>query len=1005
MEPTPVGVTANEGHQEHSQKISDSTTRKDEKSSKQFACHQNSPGSASKTKTDSHQDSLELKPSKKTSKPGTSGRKTRPDIKSRDNQLISSAELPASDSNLELDSSNESDDGSATGTVRVPDSSVDDESDGKGKSRRSKRCRPISFNPVVASSQKDKGSNKSNIVASQQDVGQALAQLELRCGQLQHQLDLMNGFQAPQPNRPFPFQQQPVFNTFGSPYATADLAHGGHPSIAQTNHRGLKPSASIHLVNPFTGGIVSSPDDPRNNILGAMENRHNAQDGAKLGYKRVDAVWDSTLYCFKLQTTAKVASDSKYEGYLFHVRRTFDTEGRYQATFVDIKSQLLRECLQVVIGDVRGVNLVDELPKIDPNLLFLYLDDLRLHLKYLKKAAPAGRKEEWREDQHRLDKKRKELKVLIKYLDKDYAKVKESLYPMLKSGIINFEYLWALWKPNTLVYSATYGQTEDPRVFKVDMAVRHASMFQGTFYVVDGRYVEFDGERFGFGGVAEHIAEFQGTRQITSLPFYPLSYHKDELKLRQTLIDRGMKFVSLSRAHFKEYSGLAYMRRKKGGVVKVHIQKSRIMVDPGLFRRINPNYFVSEVRPEDCDALSKSGMSDGDDDTMESHFQSGDAEPWVSKPVLRTPTPSDGHAFLKAMQGDFSARITPPALPSLPSLPTTCSTAMQEANSIDSSTAENLLDTLPKDSVANEHLVFTDEEYLLASPIVLGFSFSEKQWLEFSVSKIREIKWNEDAWESLVLPPETKDLIKALVKSRKHNLAQTIDDVIQGKGKGLVSVLHGPPGTGKTLTAEGISELLQCPLYMVSAGELGTSSQFLETELQKILEICHSWGAILLLDEADVFLEKRNMQDVHRNALVSIFLRQLEYFQGILFLTTNRVETFDEAFQSRIHIALRYDGLDSKAKKAIFKMFIDRVEAHGQLAVEAFTDEDLNQLVKHDLNGREIKNMIGSAQDLALNKAEALSMRHLKQVLEIHIKFRRDLQGGTGYEDAMRNYC
>lgn len=218
---------------------------------------------------------------------------------------------------------------------------------------------------------------------------------------------------------------------------------------------------------------------------------------------------------------------------------------------------------------------------------------------------------------------------------------------------------------------------------------------------------------------------------------------------------------------------------------------------------------------------------------------------------------------------------------------------------------------------------------------------------------------------------------------------------------------------------------------MASAGELGTLPKYLETELQKILDICHSWGAILLLDEADVFLEKRSMLDIHRNALVSIFLRQLEYFQGILFLTTNRVEvsltiyslgtgggnkgtglladgklqTFDEAFQSRIHIALRYDGLDAKAKKAIFKMFIERVKAHGQLAVEAFTDEDFTQLAKHDLNGREIKNTIGSAQDLALSKAEAFSMRHIQQVLNIHVKFGRDLRGGTGYEDAMRSYC
>lgn len=136
---------------------------------------------------------------------------------------------------------------------------------------------------------------------------------------------------------------------------------------------------------------------------------------------------------------------------------------------------------------------------------------------------------------------------------------------------------------------------------------------------------------------------------------------------------------------------------------------------------------------------------------------------------------------------------------------------------------------------------------------------------------------------------------QALVESHKYHAAESIDDVIQGKGKGLVAVLHGPPGTGKTLTAEGISELLKCPLYMVSAGELGTDSRYLEAELQKILDICHAWGAILLLDEADVFLEKRNIADIHRNALVSIFLRQLEYFQGILFLTTNRVEvSFDD---------------------------------------------------------------------------------------------------------------
>lgn len=264
---------------------------------------------------------------------------------------------------------------------------------------------------------------------------------------------------------------------------------------------------------------------------------------------------------------------------------------------------------------------------------------------------------------------------------------------------------------------------------------------------------------------------------------------------------------------------------------------------------------------------------------------------------------------------------------------------------------------------------------------------------------------------------------QALVESHKYHAAESIDDVIQGKGKGLVcklsplvsvfleyaanyyaAVLHGPPGTGKTLTAEGISELLKCPLYMVSAGELGTDSRVLEGELQRILDICHAWGAILLLDEADVFLEKRNMHDIHRNALVSIFLRQLEYFQGILFLTTNRVETFDDAFQSRIHIALRYDPLDLKAKKTIFKMFVEKARLQQKNDSTPFTEDEYNTLARHDLNGRQIKNTVIRAQALAVNKGEPLSMVHVRQILDVQVNFDRDLKGGTGYQDAMRSY-
>jgi SpoVK/Ycf46/Vps4 family AAA+-type ATPase len=317
------------------------------------------------------------------------------------------------------------------------------------------------------------------------------------------------------------------------------------------------------------------------------------------------------------------------------------------------------------------------------------------------------------------------------------------------------------------------------------------------------------------------------------------------------------------------------------------------------------------------------------------------------------------------------------------------------------------LDKLPTDKNANERRKvedFTEEELMIASPVVLGFAFSDKLWLEFSLGGLNDIEWNDGAFESLVLPTNQKSIVKALVSSHKFHAAETIDDVVQGKGRGLVFVLHGPPGVGKTLTAEGIAEVLRCPLYAVSAGELGTDSRILEAELQKIMDIAHSWGAVLLLDEADVFLEKRELHDIHRNALVSIFLRLLEYYQGLLILTSNRVSTFDDAFQSRIHVALRYEELGLQAKKKVWKMFLDKVRAMESGEAPPFKEEDLTTLARNNLNGRQIKNAVRTAQALAVNEKQMLAMHHIKRVLEVAESFDRDLKGGSGYLDAMRSY-
>jgi len=284
----------------------------------------------------------------------------------------------------------------------------------------------------------------------------------------------------------------------------------------------------------------------------------------------------------------------------------------------------------------------------------------------------------------------------------------------------------------------------------------------------------------------------------------------------------------------------------------------------------------------------------------------------------------------------------------------------------------------------------TEEQLLTSSPLLFGFSLSDKLWLTFAIGKITEIKWQTDAFDNLVLPKDQKELIKALVESH-HGTANAVDaedqfdDFIVGKGRGLIINLFGPPGVGKTLSAEATSEYVRRPLYVAGVDEISSN---VEENLKKIFDIASIWNAIVLIDEADIFLERRSVHDLERNALVAVFLRKLEYHEGILFLTTNRVKVFDEAFQSRIHISLRYNDLPTAAQRQIWSAFLQKVGLNpGSLSEDEWT-----ALAEAKVNGRQIKNAVRSCQGLARSREEEIEYRHIREVLVIMDQFERDFR-------------
>lgn len=190
-------------------------------------------------------------------------------------------------------------------------------------------------------------------------------------------------------------------------------------------------------------------------------------------------------------------------------------------------------------------------------------------------------------------------------------------------------------------------------------------------------------------------------------------------------------------------------------------------------------------------------------------------------------------------------------------------------------------------------------------------------------------------------------------------------------------------------------------------GDLGTTATEVEKALEISFNLASRWGCVLLLDEADVFLAERSRLDFTRNGLVSgitefclsphivrrptnlwilVFLRVLEYYTGVLFLTTNRIGDFDEAFASRIHISLYYPQLDISSTLSIFNLNLDMIyRNHRKGEIEIDREEIIKFATKYfdsqkdaRWNGRQIRNACHTALALAEFRAQGGSHKKVK---------------------------
>lgn len=488
-------------------------------------------------------------------------------------------------------------------------------------------------------------------------------------------------------------------------------------------------------------------------------------------------------------------------------------------------------------------------------------------------------------------------------------------------GFATFDMLWMLIKPGMTVYSRNEEATLACRVKILiwNVGVVSHSTNDDPYQKVDIVlwYLDHNGTHIHRRAHTVSINRYHGEKEICQLPVYPEKFHPNSEQERTTRINRGRNYLK----HVKKHSD--YCRYQ--GLLSLHAK------DP--YKRQSHQNFVGEVIVDPEQYHNEHGLTPGSN--------------WLG-------------------DGDI----------------------------LENSTAINLKDYI-KLPITHE---FGDDQCFLLSEWVRGFTMAthgDRIWVWLHVDRISKYSGDQNLISRVALKKEDLELIKAMTYKPEpkpargektvtvaqgdgtksmENGVESRDSIwspepIENKGRGRIVILHGPPGLGKTYSVECAAAWSGRPLFRLTCAELGLDATALERRLEEHLHRAERWEAIVLIDEADVYMTKRREEGNYLGAaLVSVFLRKLEYYSGIIFLTTNRIDAVDKAVIDRALLIIEYTPLDETRMEKIVNNCLKRFENQHYFEL----DEEAKKLLKtsvtpekYDWDGREIIQTLTLAGHLA----------------------------------------
>jgi hypothetical protein len=419
---------------------------------------------------------------------------------------------------------------------------------------------------------------------------------------------------------------------------------------------------------------------------------------------------------------------------------------------------------------------------------------------------------------------------------------------------IRFDDLWYLLQPGEMVYHPNaavndrHGKQFVFRVFSLITPQPHQQMNPIEYPTpssteVHCYYVDYNGDSYGAVHQTFNIDYFSGYRDITSLVVYPLRFVPDSSRIIDELQKQGELFMEFLTEKHLSYTGWTLTSDPLGNKI----------TDPRGKDIRHPEHVESDVIVDFEEAIQAS-------------------PPW--KPKFYSPGINE-EAF-SSMEDEIDIfRWSDQTQTKLES-------QFDEIVQI----RDGMAMTVRNKFVKNDQFLgeksgkptFTPEDTTLLPTRLFAYILRERRFAHVHIRYLKKIaSLDTMGFKRLRINENHRRIIESVVFShfrkremeRKTGFQSIGQDLIRGKGGGLVILLHGVPGVGKTATAEAVSLANKKPLFVITCGDLGFTPDSVEPSLNEIFRLAHLWDCILLLDEADVFLSQREKTDLERNALVS----------------------------------------------------------------------------------------------------------------------------------------